>query len=286
MRKITWLASYVKSGSTWFRLLMENYLAGAVAPADINCFKRTAMANSRAIFDAHAGFDSSLFTHDEIESLLPGYYRHLADKYPEGVYLKTHDAYIRYADKEPLMPVEATNCALYLVRNPLDVAVSFSHHFGFTIDKTIDCMADESVVFSGHENELLTHFRLKMLSWSGHVRSWRDAEGVKVKIIRYEDLLADPLETFCGALAFAGMEIDREVALRAIEFASFKNLKQQEKSKGFSQRNSASKVFFRKGSSGGWRHEMTREQSERILSGHYDVMKHLGYLDEKGSPLF
>ena len=123
---IIWLASYPKSGNTWFRfflraLLNENETRGC----------EMGMASSREVFDDYTGICSSDLTNDEIDSLRPGVYEQVvadAEKLP--IFAKTHDACTNLADGEPMLSRKATAGAIYLIRNPLDVAVSFAYHSG------------------------------------------------------------------------------------------------------------------------------------------------------------
>ena len=45
-------------------------------------------------------------------------------------FCKVHDAYTFLADGQPLFPPQATAGAIYLIRNPLDVCVSYAHFLG------------------------------------------------------------------------------------------------------------------------------------------------------------
>jgi hypothetical protein len=45
MNGIIWLASYPKSGNTWFRVFLTNLLRDADTPASINELKRTPIAS-------------------------------------------------------------------------------------------------------------------------------------------------------------------------------------------------------------------------------------------------
>jgi len=66
---------------------------------------------------------------------------------------------------------------------------------------------------------------------------------------------------------------------RAVTFADFSQLRQQEAEKGFKeapQRRSAAK-FFRRGEAGAWRDELTPEQPARSEADHAPMMRCLGY---------
>ena len=62
MTEFSWLASYPKSGSTWFRMLVANLAAGD-EPADINAASgRGGIASARGEFQFHTFIDSGLLT--------------------------------------------------------------------------------------------------------------------------------------------------------------------------------------------------------------------------------
>lgn len=68
---IVWLASYPKSGNTWMRVFLTNYLRNADTPADINDLEFMGIATARELFDMYAGFESSDLTHEEIDAARP-----------------------------------------------------------------------------------------------------------------------------------------------------------------------------------------------------------------------
>mgnify|MGYP001484297773 FL=1 len=56
MSQLVWLASYPKSGNTWMRIFLINYLLNTQAPQDINALDMINHASARHIFDDLAGF--------------------------------------------------------------------------------------------------------------------------------------------------------------------------------------------------------------------------------------
>ncbi len=54
MGKLVWIASYPKSGSTWLRAFLHNYLRNPAEPYDINrLFDLTATENDVALYRRH-----------------------------------------------------------------------------------------------------------------------------------------------------------------------------------------------------------------------------------------
>jgi hypothetical protein len=175
---------------------------------------------------------------------------------------------------------------LYLVRNPLDVAVSFAFHRGVLPADMVAHLNDPGYCFSGDGNRLPNQLPQRLLTWSGHVRSWLDESGLPVHVVRYEDLLLAPMETFSKLLAFVGLDPDPARVRTAIDFSSFDVLKAQESAHGFQERPAAAERFFRNGGIGDWRNHLTETQAGQIAADHGPVMKRLGYLSESGAIVF
>ena len=287
MNRIVWLASYPKSGNTWFRTFLTNFLRNGDEPANINDLDGGPIASARLPFDEAVGYDSGEMTHDEIDQVRPEVYRYQAKRANETMYCKIHDAYTFLPDGRPLIPPEATACALYFVRNPLDVAVSFAHHGGHSrFDRMIRQMGRSEYSFCDVDATEQNQLRQKLLTWSGHVASWADAPGIRVLVLRYEDMKLKPEETFGSAVRFAGLPDDPARVKKAIEFSRFEELKKQEEKDGFGEKMPLAKSFFRKGEIGSWREVLTSEQVAKVVADHGDVMRRFGYLDANDRPVF
>jgi hypothetical protein len=276
-KKIVWLASYPKSGNTWFRIFLTNLMNHTNEPADINNLYPSTIASSRSLFDEATGLESSDLTLDEIELLRPQVYRYMAGISNEVLYHKIHDAWISLPDGNKLVPEEVTKAVLYFIRNPLDVAISFAHHSATTIDKAIEMMNNSQYAFCSRETKLHNQTRQKLLSWSEHVSSWVDQSGLPVLVMRYEDMVTDTFEIFKDAIKFSGIEAPDEKIRKSIDFSSFENIQKQEKEKGFREKAAKSEIFFRKGISGDWKNVLTKEQINKIVTSHQQMMERFGY---------
>jgi hypothetical protein len=287
MNRINWLASYPKSGNTWMRVFFTNLLRNGAAPAHINRLVFTVMASDRYLFDTAVGFAAGDLTHDEVDLLRPEVYLYYARHAQKPFFCKVHDAYTFVRNKRPLFPPEATAGAIYLIRNPLDVCVSYAHHSGNSnCDAIIDGMEDPTyAMLSEHDRLDPGQLRQRLLTWSDHVLSWVNAPNLRVHVIRYEDMKARPVETFSGAAAFAGMTQDRAKIERALAFSSMEELQRQESEHGFTGALAPDRTFFRKGTVGSWREVLTDSQVARIIKAHREVMLRFGYLTEAGEPV-
>lgn len=284
---IVWLASYPKSGNTWLRVFLANYLEDRDRPVSVNQLGGSgksprSIASARHLFSDALGIEAGDLTHDEADDLRPDVYRALSNQAAETAYIKIHDANIATPSGEPLIPAEATNRAIYLVRNPLDVAVSFANHSRLPFDKTIGNMANPDFAFCFSSRGLPNQMRQKLLTWSAHVKSWADGAAFPVHVFRYEDMLADPLTTFGAIVRALDWPEDNSRLCRAIEFSRFEELRKQEEADGFHEAPPNVERFFYQGKAGGWREHLTSEQVRRLIDAHIDVMRRFGYFDAEG----
>jgi hypothetical protein len=161
------------------------------------------------------------------------------------------------------------------------VAVSFAHHLNTSVDKAIAIMNDPGYAFCQKTSKLHNQLEQKLLTWSGHVKSWVDDSGLPLLVIRYEDMHAHPVETFTRAVDFIGLSFTRLEIEDALEQSSFTRMKQQEVEKGFSEKSAGSESFFRKGVVGDWKNVLTKEQVRRIVEAHHDSMERFGYISNE-----
>lgn len=277
-KNIVWLASYPKSGNTWFRIFLSNLFSDSPIPVNINDLTDTPISSNRAIIDSYLGMNSSELTAEEIDKLRPEVFRRFSDE-REGIeYLKTHEAWTLNSRGLPIFPKEITKGVLYIIRNPLDIAISYSYHNGESIDNTIALLNNDLSKISERNDRLSIQTQQILTSWSNHVRSWTDHSMLPVHVIRYEDMLDHPLQTFKGALDFINLEYEESEIMRAINNSSFDTLRAMETKEGFKERSMHSEVFFRKGKSSNWESELSLTQIKEIVKHHNKIMRRFGYL--------
>jgi aryl sulfotransferase len=275
---VVWIASYPKSGNTWMRVLLSNLTGESDVPEDINnlSLRGDNIACNRDLFEDQALVDSHLLLPHEIEAWRPAVH----DAYPVSkstAFIKVHDCWTRLADGMPLLG-RAARAALYLVRDPRDVAVSFAFFLGTSLDRTIELMNRPGYALAPSHRR----FGQRLDDWSGHVRAWLDQTDMPVHPIRYEDLQADTGAVFRRSLHFLGFSFENEAAekdsvARAVRHADFAELQRQEREKGFVERSRKQQLFFRQGRVGDWRHHLSEVQARRIESAHGTTMDRLGY---------
>ena len=253
MKNLIWLVSYPKSGNTWFRIFLSNYCKGSQLPILFDEMESTPVAGSAKIFEDYTGLNPFELTPDEVDQYRADLYRELSNEAAESanlLYKKTHDAYTLDINGEPLFPEDVSRCVLYIVRNPLDVCVSFANHNGAEIDSFATNINNEESCVAGQRSGQL---RQKLLSWKSHVKSWQEQSRIPVFTIRYEDMLEKGMETFGSALDFLGLANDPVRLNRALQNSDFKLLQQMEQENGFKERLQSCQSFFWKGKVGNYR---------------------------------
>jgi hypothetical protein len=286
-----WLASYPKSGNTWFRMLLANLSTKDGKPADINDLPKSGgIASARGPFDGLLLIDSGLLTHDEADCLRPRVYEELAqgvaadeydseDKAAAVRFVKVHDAYTLTPKGEPLLAGRrGADGAILIVRDPRDVASSLANHNRTSIDIAITRLNDRQGDVCGKPDRRHEQLRQQTFGWSRHAESWLGQTDIPVHLIRYEDLKSDTVGAFRRALAFACRSADDEDIRRAAALADFTELRRQEEMKGFREApRRLGGPFFRRGEVGTWRDELSAEQVARIEAAHAPMMRRLGY---------
>lgn len=274
-RGIVWLASFPKSGNTWTRFFLANYLFNRDKPVQLNQAYRFAMGDSvikhytmvaRRQIDAR-NIDEMLMLRNHV---LKGIVANGADVN----FVKTHNIYGSIKGSF-MIPGQLTRSAVYIVRNPLDVAVSYARHFGYSPAQAVEALANPANWIAPTQNTVAQFLG----RWDQHVNSWTKAPH-SVLVLRYEDMLADPETAFSKLIAHIGIPVDHARLKKAVKFSSFKELSGQEALGGFEEKSQHTSAFFCKGEADQWKEDLSLELVAKVRADHKEVMEKLGYLDE------
>jgi hypothetical protein len=275
-KNLVWLASYPKSGNTWTRIFLANYLTNAQQPVSINQARHFGVGDNAAeMYDRVAGRRINRGDNALTMRLRDGVMRGISNNNADVNLIKTHNT-CKMAWGYPLIPNQFTRSAIYVMRNPLDMVMSYARHYDLTLEKATEAICHKDNALSS-DDAMVTSF---LGTWSDHVTTWTSVQPYPVLILRYEDLLETPEQEFTKVVEHFGMTVDPERLDRAIRFSSFKELKSQEEKEGFLERSKASKSFFTKGQSGHWKDELPPELADKIIKANRQTMKRFGYLDE------
>lgn len=259
------------------RSFLHNLLRGGEEPVAINDLDHFCLGESDSRWYTRH-FEGVLRTarEEEIARIRPKGQSDMTRVFPDTVFVKTHN-FLGEKHGVTLHNMEVTAGAIYIVRNPLDVALSMTHHFGTDVDAAIDRLGHEGAITDMSD----THIPEYHASWSTHVSSWTARENRSLLVMRYEDMLAKPRREFRRVSNFLGLKPSRDRLDRAIRNSSFKTLQSQERRNDFKERSEHSKAFFRTGKEGQWKSVLDSEQITRIVERHSEQMHRFGYLPRK-----
>lgn len=202
--KITWLASFPKSGNTYLRFLLYHYVFGEMSHSS---------ELAGRIPDLH-----KLIAKKQTLNLTPN----------RRLFVKTH--FPLQAEHPYLGNMERY---VYIIRNPLDTMISNARYFG--------CGAEDPEKFKQFLAHFIKHtttqrwLKLGYGTWPNHIASWIGASSDYPSfIIRYEDLRSEPNQTLTQVLGFLGLEIDPERVRIAVDRSSIENLREMEDKEGTS----------------------------------------------------
>lgn len=266
---VVWIASYPKSGNTWARCLIAALSSGG-ADLDINRLHDIVPhCSSRDWMESLMGIGSEDLTPEELQKARA--YCSLRATEADAPAVKVHDRFDRRLARS-----EITRGAVYLVRDPRDVAPSWAAHMAVSIDVAIARMGDPTMTMA-RSVRYRPQTPQRLGSWSEHVLSWLDEPDFPLLVIRYEDMIADAEKQTRMLADFLRLDAPDDLVARSVTACRFDVLQAAE-ADGFNERPAGMDRFFRLGKDGGWRSELTPAQARRLVEDHGPTMKRLGYL--------
>ena len=277
---IFWIASYPKSGNTWLRLLITNYLWPTNNSNQFESLKNIEIFPQKKFFEGIV--DEEVLKKDRFEIFK--HYVSAQDKInlnDELNILKTHTAAVSIKN-DPFTNPNNSCGAVYIVRDPRSVLISSKYHYNFDNYEIAmeHILSDKRLTYVN--NNILPEF---LLSWKSHYISWRKFYREYPNlglIIKFEDLIAQPEKMFLKILNFIQensiSEIDNKKFNNSLRSIQFKNLQSIEKTQGFDERRGQAKYFFRKGVIDEWKKEVPDHLLKVVEKEFNQEMKELGYL--------
>jgi hypothetical protein len=268
---IIWIASYPKSGNTWLRLLISNYLW----PNSSNLFDNLNHIQRfphKKFFEGIVG--EEILKKDNLDIFK--YFIIAQQKINNNNklnILKTHN-FAGSIKNYPFTNSKNSSGAIYIVRDPRSVVVSSAYHNDYEFEKSTER------IMSTKNVSLNDGFMEARLTWKIHYLSWKKLDIPKI-IIKYEDLFSDPSNKFLEVLEFINqfkkIKISENKIKETIEKCSFENLADNEKKFGFTERL-GKENFFRKGLVDEWKKVLKKDLVKKIEKEFFEEMKELKYL--------
>ena len=273
---IIWIASYPKSGNTWARAFLSTYIYSQNGEFKFEDLKKITLFPLMKHFN-DIGVTPNNFLEFAKNLVLAQDKINLSN---DIVFFKTHNAMCS-VENYPFTNKDNTLGAIYIIRDPRDVLVSYAKHDDTSLDFSL-----KALINTKNLGTLIDDKNKKLLSimgsWSENYNSWKNFNLTKKIIIKYEDLLINPFDNFLKIIEYLnelyGLKVDKDKIKKIIEITKFSNLQDREKKFGFIETISKKELFFREGKSGSWKSQLDKKITNKIENLFYNEMKELNYL--------
>lgn len=266
--QLTWIASFPRSGNTWVRALITAYInSGSVGINDV-------MQTGDKQPDYYDGIVKKPiyeWSMSDQAIIKPAAMMRMLEDANGNMLVKTHDCNVDISGIAQI-PHDLTRAAIYIVRDPRDIALSFKNHYKTkTMSAAVDKLLDDKMVTRFPNKGLY----VLQLSWQTHIRSWMRNLPYPIYTLRYEDLMEKPFDILSEIVHFLKLDYDANVVLKSIDACQFEKFQQQEKKEGF--RESVGQTFFYRGKARKWKQNLDEKLQNRIVKSCKNEMKALGY---------
>jgi hypothetical protein len=234
------LVSYPKSGNTWLRFMLTDLLG-----------------DRQADFDADSTVVAEIGSHRAAPAVLP----------EGGRLIKSHEPYAGPQRR-------AYRKVVYLVRDGRDVAVSYYY-----------TLIRRGRYQEGDFGPFLRSFLNGEIDgygpWHRHVDSWLDSplrEDGSLLLVKYEDLLKQPVQHLSGVVEFLGKPVAQERVEAAVDAHSAERMRERERSSRFHEKKKRTDIMFvRTAGRGDWARTFSADDEElfRRVAGYQ--LARLGY---------
>ena len=280
---IVWIASFPKSGNTWLRAFLCSYLY--MNPKS-KTFNFDLLKNIKRFPNLQQYKDIGIKPknfEDVSKSWIAAQNKINSNK--KINFLKTHNAF-GGLENCPFTNKNNTIGAVYLVRDPRDVLVSYARHLEMSIEETLELVLEDNHKgwLNEYKKDVIGEIRG---SWAQNYNSWKSFNLSEKIIIRYEDLINDTFNTFSEIVIYISklfqknsffLEVDDNKIKKCIEISDFNKLQSLEKKKGFVENYKKKKLFFNKGKIQQWPNVLNEKTVYKLEKKFKKEMIELGYL--------
>lgn len=278
---IVWLASYPKSGNTFLRSLLSSYFFSEDGMFHFELLKNIQQYPNTELFE-NLGIDIN----DKFE-VAKNYIKtqEIINRKGKLQFWKTHSSFCKMFNQFNFSNLNNSLGAIYLIRDPRNVATSFANHNSKTIEETVNLMMND--LATGNE---INEIEVYMGSWAFNYNSWKIFKSSnRYLLIKYEDLISNTKQTFINIIKFineiSGLkdEINKKKINKIVETTKFDVMQKLEVKHGFKEakinENNGKKVnFFNLGPKNDWKKLLRTKHSKNIELKFKIEMKELGYL--------
>ena len=277
---IVWLASYPKSGNTLLRSLLSAYFYSKDGIFNFQLLKNIPYFPNKYFFEnLNVNIKDD---NDVIKNYINAQKKFIQNK-KKIFFLKTHSCLFS-VNNHNFTNLQTSLGAIYVVRDPRKVAVSYANHFQMNIDQVIEVLNKETGVY-----EKNTGVKTYMGKWSSNYLSWKNFYPQRILLIKYEDIINNKKNILKNILSFLNsliknkFEINESKINNIISSTSFEKMKNLEKKQSFSEASVDKKTgksipFFYLGDQKKSENLLDAKNKNKIENNFRKEMEELGYL--------
>ncbi|MDC0855606.1 sulfotransferase domain-containing protein [Candidatus Pelagibacter sp.] len=280
---IIWLTSYPKSGNTWVRAFLAAYYHSKDGVFDFKLLEKIDQ------YPKAKYFDKKIDKPGEINQYWNSSQEKISIKKEIKIF-KTHNSLLAINGNNFTSP-KHTLGFIYIVRDPRNVLTSLKNHYDLEYEEAIDFMQNENkfIYDDRKKNQELDYANFQFLSsWSNHYKSWMNTNVFRKILIKYEDLILDPIKNFRNLVLYTNslIKIDEKInekkIQKCIETTNFELLKKKEENSGFPESVYSKKLkknisFFNLGSRNQWNETVPKNLHKKINEIYKKDLEILGY---------
>ena len=280
---IIWLTSYPKSGNTWVRAFLAAYYHSKDGVFDFKLLEKIDQ------YPKAKYFDKKIDKPGEINQYWNSSQEKISIKKEIKIF-KTHNSLLAINGNNFTSP-KHTLGFIYIVRDPRNVLTSLKNHYDLEYEEAIDFMQNENkfIYDDRKKNQELDYANFQFLSsWSNHYKSWMNTNVFRKILIKYEDLILDPIKNFRNLVLYTNslIKIDEKInekkIQKCIETTNFELLKKKEENSGFPESVYSKKLkknisFFNLGYRNQWNETVPKNLHKKINEIYKTDLEILGY---------
>ena len=291
-KHIFWIASYPKSGNTLIRAILSSLFFTIDGTFNLKLLENIRQFETTYnIYKVKDILGKDLYKLNDIsifyKYLLKIQQKENLDFKEDFKFFKTHSGNFKINDNAFTME-ENIRGAIYIIRDPRDICVSWTNHTGGSYDQSVDFMTNQlqSLLWVKGKNNLFEEHNMPisfLSSWDKHVISWTSNNWkFPLLIIKFEDLVYRKKETvkvivdfFIDKFGFRFHDLDQKIT-NILKTTGFNYLKEEEIKDGFAEAQEGRR-FFKEGTKNQWKNKLNKDQILKIEEKFKMVMNKFGY---------